>query len=358
MTKLLSDIIETPENGFNQARLAAAVAVVASHSFMLIYGIDDARPLSWGPYEMGALAVNVFFILSGLLLSHSIARKPQLLTFLANRALRIFPALLVSGFVIGWVVLPLSMGRGLEYFADSPALWYPLSVTWMLDKAHLDGAFAFSTYPDSINAPLWTIKYELLAYLCLGFGSAIGLFRNRRVTLTLCVIMGMLLLLDRAPATAPHAAFLDSLVRFGFCFMLGVAAYQYRRKIRLNGPAAIAALALAVPLGLTVIGPVAWIVAAGYGALVLAGLDVRGLTRVTRRYDISFGVYLYAWPVQQVLLLNHWSIDALGVGEHLLLSLLLVAPVALMSWLVVERPVLRLKVGSGQGGAAKETAPA
>ncbi|WP_239509243.1 acyltransferase, partial [Stenotrophomonas maltophilia] len=77
----LSDVLEHTNNNFNAVRLLAALSVVVSHSFLLVIGKTAAEPLSSTPYTLGQHAVNVFFVLSGLMLSRSFAIQPNWKTF-------------------------------------------------------------------------------------------------------------------------------------------------------------------------------------------------------------------------------------------------------------------------------------
>lgn len=343
-TRSLAEILTDKSNSFNAVRLLAAMAVVLSHSYLLLLAGDHSEPFDGAPYNLGQIAVNVFFFLSGLMLSRSYALRPDWRQFALARVLRVFPALVVCGFVVAWLLGPFATALPVEnYFSDPRTLLYPFLVPFLFDQASLPGIFEYGFNPGEVNAPLWTVKYELFAYLAFGVAASLGLTRSRRLTLALVAVLGMALSITYAAhefETSP----LGSLLRFGFCFSLGTLAFQYADRIRIRP--GLAPLWLAIGLGLsslltqTIFGPLVSIIGFAALALALGALRVPGLTAVTNRTDISFGIYLYAWPLQQTLLLWGETHQAWGL---FLLPLVGATGLALLSWHFVEKPALGLK---------------
>jgi peptidoglycan/LPS O-acetylase OafA/YrhL len=336
---VLAEVLEAKGNSFNAVRLLAALAVVVSHSFALVFGSNLAQPISWGAYNLGANAVNVFFVLSGLMLSRSFERDADLRTYTAARVLRIFPALLVAGMVVGWVVGPLAASPSIAgYFGDLQGLLYPLTSLVIFNAAHVHSGFAGSPFPDELNMPLWTVKYELLAYAVFGLASVTGLLRGKFTVIALCVLFGLALTLASTPASMEHSP-LTSVIRFGFCFLVGVVLYRFRDVVQLKPGMAILIVAAVVPLGLTFLGPATWILALAYGAVTLASCRLPVVTGFSNRWDISFGVYIYGWPIQQIFMGVEGVHDILVL--HVALSLLVVMIVGWLSFVIVERPAMR-----------------
>lgn len=88
----LVDILEVERNSFNLIRLVAALAVLVSHAFAINSAIDAPEPLQGTtPFTLGGHAVNAFFVVSGLTLSHSLERNPSLSNYILARALRLLP---------------------------------------------------------------------------------------------------------------------------------------------------------------------------------------------------------------------------------------------------------------------------
>ena len=108
-------------NNFDLLRLVAAVSVIFSHAFLLSENSQDHDPLmilTGGQTILGVVGVFVFFTISGYLVTQSFDTTASPLVFLAKRALRVFPGLLlclaVCVFVIGPLVtrLPLAVPSG------------------------------------------------------------------------------------------------------------------------------------------------------------------------------------------------------------------------------------------------------
>lgn len=336
----LASLLDRPDNGFNLVRLAAAASVVVTHTYLLFYGADQ-EPLSWGPFDLGANAVNVFFVLSGLLLSRSFDHNPDWRVFAASRILRIFPALIVAGAVVAWVIAPMATGLPLaDYFSDLRTIFYPILNSVLFDSAGLPQVFSQSTQPGEVDLPLWTVKYELLAYLVFGIASVCGLMRRTFTIALLTVAFGIVL-----SATTALVLFnpspVGSIIRFGFCFLVGVLSYRGRRDLVLSPGLAVLFVVAALLLTPTPLGPVAWVLGLGYGALTLATLRLGPLTRLTSRWDLSFGLYIYAWPVQQLLF--GMPPFAGNPGLHFAASAAIALVLAGLSWRFVERPALGLK---------------
>jgi len=336
----LGALLASPQNSFNTMRLVAAIAVVVSHSSLLVWGF---YPLSWGPYDLGALAVNVFFFISGLMLSRSFELNPDWRRFAVARMLRIFPGLLVAGVLVGWVLTPFYTARPFaDYLLDPRTLFYPLTSTLELDAIQPRGVFPDSTQPGEIGLPLWTIKYELLAYLVFGAASAAGIFRSKRTALLLCALFGLALTVTDATGLL-NGSPLGSVIRFGFAFLLGVSAYRYRAAIVIRPWLGLALAAAALVLTATFAGPIAWTLAACCAAVLLAGVELPRITVFTRRTDLSFGIYIYAWPVQQALMSVEWMRGNFVL--HALVALAISAVLAWLSWTLIEKPALSLKQG-------------
>ncbi|MBN8955819.1 MAG: acyltransferase [Rhizobiales bacterium] len=340
----LSEILESRSNSFNALRLLAATSVVVSHSFLFIGGSYSAEPLSWSPYTLGQHAVNVFFVLSGVMLSHSFTTNPDWRRFAAARILRIFPGLLVCGVIVGWLFGAMGTSWALpDYFSDAHTLFYPVASLLLFNKAPLHDVFQTSTQPGEINTPLWTIKYELLAYICFSLAVYSRLLSNRSVTLAGCVVLGSALTIL---SFLPEPIFGVQFARFGFSFSLGVVAYQYRSSIKLSGPLLGGLLIFVLATNGTPAGPAASIVWFAYAALVAGSLRLPGLTEFCSRIDLSYGIYIYSWPLQQLIVL--WGGNGMSIALHAALSLLAVLPFACFSWFMVEKPALAMKQRFGE----------
>ncbi|RKE68183.1 acyltransferase family protein [Pseudorhodoplanes sinuspersici] len=338
----LSDVLEHTNNNFNAVRLLAALSVVVSHSFLLVIGLTAAEPLSSTPYTLGQHAVNVFFVLSGLMLSRSFAIQPNWQTFGIARALRIFPGLFVCATLVAWMLGPFGTRLSIaEYFHDGHTLTYPFATLIIFDRAQLHDMFLSGTHPGEINEPLWTLKYEVFAYIVFAVGMSLGLITKRSVIVLGCLMLATALTLANSEPSALSAPPIGSFVRFGFCFALGIVAYRYRAKIKLSWTIAGGFLALAFVTNGTPAANVTFIFSFAYAALVLGSIRIPRVTKFTSKTDLSFGLYIYAWPIQQLVLVA--AGPAVSVWAHLTISLVLSLLFATFSWGLVEKPALSLK---------------
>ena len=295
---------------FDLMRLIAALLVVVSHTFPLA-GHPPLR--IWGIEDLGALGVSIFFVISGYLVTASYLRDPK--TYLLKRLLRIEPALIAS-----LVVTVL----GLSFITTAPAAdYWPKAMLYVLRNAllypatyDLPGVFQAAPVAGVVNGVLWTLRLEFTFYLIL------MLIRARLAwVLALlggCAAVWLIMTFshpDWADTRATRIAFLGA--RNGLLFFAGAALQLTKHRV---SPWLGAASVLAFPL----IGPLALPTA------------VLGLARPGKLpFDLSYGVYIYAFPIQQMLA----SYGQLNV----LTAVLAVLPFAALSWFLVERPAQRLK---------------
>ncbi|HEX7887492.1 MAG TPA: acyltransferase [Phenylobacterium sp.] len=302
---------------FDLMRLVAALLVVVSHTFPLagqapfrIMGIED----------LGALGVSIFFVISGYLIGASYRRDPK--SYLLKRILRIEPGLIVS--------LVVTVGL-LAFMTTAPAAEYwPAATLYVLRNAllypatyELPGVFQNVPMAGVINGVLWTLRLEFSFYLVL------ILVRGRLAAvlgLTALCALAFVAITFLRPDWADHrvtrVAFLAA--RNGLLFFAGAAVQfsGWRVPLWLGGLSA-----LAFPF---------------VGALALP-TAVLGLARPGKLpADLSYGIYIYAFPLQQALA----AYGQLTVAT----AVLTVVPFAVASWVLVERPALNLKPGAPRPG--------
>lgn len=297
-------------------RLIAAVLVVVSHTFPLsgqpalrITGVED----------FGALGVSIFFVISGFLVTGSYLRDPK--TYLAKRLLRIEPGLIAS-----LVVTVVALG----FLTTAPAAEYwPKAALYVLRNAllypatyELPGVFQAAPMAGVVNGVLWTLRLEFSFYLVL------MLVRARLPWLLAlaagCALLWLALAFARPDWAAERVTRIAFLVgRNGFLFFAGAALFVARTRVPLWLGAASA---LAFPF----IGPLALPAA------------VIGLSRPGKLpADLSYGVYIYAFPIQQAL--------AVWGQLNLATAILAVLPFAAASWFLVEKPAMALKPRASGG---------
>ena len=324
-------------NNFDLLRLAAALLVLFSHAFVLT-GHPEDEPVAillQHVTDGGGLAVGAFFVLSGFLIANSAERHPWR-HYLRARALRIYPAfaalILAQTLLLGAAVSSL----GPAHYLATPSSWTALARALVFSPPPgLPGVFETNTLPGIVNGSLWTLRIEVLCYAATLAWALLG---ARRWMVALAVLAGF------AALAAAHAAgaglrivsVLDCLLFFA----TGTALWSWRERIPLRWWGAAALLALFAAGSATPAAQYLWHLALPYLVLRL-GLSRPVLAGFMRRLgDISYGAYLYAFPVQQTLVsfvpgLHPLGLAALATPVTLLL--------ALASRRLIELPALSLK---------------
>jgi peptidoglycan/LPS O-acetylase OafA/YrhL len=338
-------------NALDAIRLALASLVVFEHSFFLVdssVSRDPLHVLSGGQMHFGQFAVFMFFALSGFLVTRSYMNSGSTRSFLEKRVARIVPGFLVASFV-GYVVLAPLVANGSPYDFFSSQRWSMTAAkTAALLQTGVEGVLEGNPVT-LMHGTLWSIKYEFDCYLLIALVGCVGLLSRRVAGMTCLCILAVLLagmaLADRIP-TINHG-FLAFVVSspsrwptlFPF-FFVGGAFFIFKDRIPLSR---MAALFCAAVLATSIfIGGMYWaVLICGTYVLLFLGMTLRAEPKVLGRpVDLSYGVYLYGWPIAQVLLFA--SAQRLGPMTLFILSMCLTLPVAFVSWRYIEWPSLML----------------
>lgn len=337
-------------NNFNVLRFLAAVLVIFSHAYELPTGLArhdgvfyfTGLPISW-------YAVNVFFVVSGYLVLTSWERRPFVLAFLWARFLRIHPGL----FVMLVLTIPLlgiffSSLPLFQYLADGQTLRYLAGCLSIIHVQYeLPGVFE-NTPLSAVNGSLWTLRYEILCYAGIALTGSVGLLRScgtRRVVLTLVVLASSVALvyLD-AREMHPQGgklAMVYELARLSMCFSLGGLYFGLEKKLPLKISILAALLILMIGArGTSLFAPVANI-AVAYCTMWLAFIpDTKCLNWTRSAPDYSYGIYIYAFPIQQALIS---TTPTMSQATNFIFGLTLAMAFAAMSWHLIEQPALSYK---------------
>lgn len=337
----VGEILDPKQNNFTLLRLLAAAAVVVSHAVFLHSG-QKADDILAGVtyYNLGDHAVNVFFVLSGVTVAASLARSPSIHEFLIARALRIFPALAACALLLILMGVVMTTYSPTQFLADMRVWRYGLK-TLLLGAAStgLPGVFEHNPQPSIMNASIWTLKFEVACYLVLALIGWLNLLTRHRFAWLLVVSWtaagGFLFARFGHDATQ-----IDQAARFWLCFSLGAGFYVYRDQIPLS---AIGLLTLGLAFWLAV--DTGWeriisLLATGYAVVWLGKVPSGPVRGLTNRIDLSYGMYIFGWPITQTLIVLWPNIE---VFPLILMSVALAAAVALPSWLWIERPALRAR---------------
>lgn len=346
-SRYLADHLGSRDNRIDQLRLAAALAVVLGHSWHISLGREAHVPLqNWTVFGFHSLAVHVFFFLSGLLVTESARRhKAAPGQYLRKRALRIFPALLANAIIVPVALIVAGAWTGVGLV---DIVRYALRLVTLVSVQYdHPGAFAQSPFKGAINGSVWSLRHEIIVYLVVMFASMAGALANPRRRAAFLLLMIAYIVIGHlvAPFAKGGILFLVAEGRHVMLsFLLGVAAHQFAARVPLHGimmlPGVILLLA-AQPLQSQGMAELAIVYLVCAGTLLLA--FPRGKTRPLP-HDVSYGVYIYSWPIQQLMVFG--AASAFGVAlapiPLFVISLGPLLVIALASWLWIERPALAL----------------
>jgi len=343
---LYTHLQDRRQNNFNLIRLIAAMLVIVSHTFG---NNDPLFLLSSGNVYASYLGLIIFFFLSGLLVSRSYTQSSSPLNFAWKRILRLYPAAILVVLLSACLLGPLTTTLPLHiYFTHH--LFFQYLMTCSLIKVYnfLPGVFQNSPLSPIINGSLWTLTLELKLYaavllagyirnnkvyntlmmICLSALIAIDLFYSRQLKEEVTGILG------RDFALSPYS-------RLTVFFILGIFCQRFSRQIF-------------VSTGWLFLVPVSGILLVFFPSffkpacfvllppllIYLAVNNSAWLKKITPKADVSYGIYLFAWPVEQ-LEVNYLHLHTPIV--IFIVNLALVLPLALTSWYLVESKALQWK---------------
>lgn len=327
-------------------RLLFAALVIGAHSPEMIDGDHSREPLSriFGTLSLGELAVGGFFLISGYLITASVMSGAGLGDYFRKRVLRIYPAFLVCTLICVFLVAPL-VGGDIQF---GPLGWVRLAGrTLALQAPDVPGVLTGLPYA-TLNGSMWTIVYEFRCYILAALFGLLGLYRRRGLYLglTAAMILGNLLFALPAVAAATHLhgaanALLGEpvlTVKTLAAFMAGACFKLFA--VRWDGRWALGCTAAMV--GLMFFSPLAWIGLITFGAYALfwAAFKVAWpwFRRLNRDDDISYGVYLYAWPIGALTLWYWRDVSPLTLGTITLAGAVVAGA---LSWWLIEKPAVR-----------------
>lgn len=335
----LADVSHGRDNNFNLIRIIAAFAVLVSHSMPIALGAGAVEPLSSVlGISLGTFAVYAFFAISGFLIAASFDHSRSLVHWISARALRIFPALFVVLVLTVLLLGPLTTTLPiLQYFTDAETIRYvPQNLMLVSPQYALPGVFDGNPFQGVINGSLWTLFYEVACYggvAALGF---VGALRSRwRLGLILCLYLPLYALIA-SDTVAVHYK-IGKLAELSLPFAIGTTFYVFRHAVPLHWTIGAALVALAAGLHGTGLFEAALVLALSYGVLVLAYMPGRTVRRYNSLGDYSYGVYIFAFPTQQLLVFTGLTV---GPAANMLLAGVLTLGCAVLSWHFVEGPAL------------------
>ncbi|KQZ24486.1 MULTISPECIES: acyltransferase [unclassified Microbacterium] len=335
------------KNSLNLFRLVLAFLVLLAHGYYVVGRTDSP---GFNGENLGGWAVIGFFVLSGFLITRSRMRTDPG-TFLLHRIARIMPAfvvcLLVTALVFGPIAQLLTHGSLAGYFTTDPT---PLEYVWgnlflRIEHYQIGTSLSDVPYPNAWNGSLWTLYFEFLCYLSVWVLGGLAVFRRSisvvaglwaaSVIVRVCYAMGVTGGLDGnfglfsrlLPYFLGGSLIYLVVQRWGLVPLVGMISIPLAAVLMVfvpvaGGPIAAPLIGYALLYLSTVIPQPAWIA----------------------RNDVSYGFYIYAWPVQQLVVILGGA--GLGIAVYTGITTVVTFALGWLSWMLVERHFIRFARGS------------
>jgi len=355
-------------NNIGFLRLVFASMVIVGHAIPMISGSEARDPifLLFGSGSISKTAVDGFFLLSGYLITKSMISTDAFIPFIERRLLRIYPAFILACLLMFYVMVPLVGGRMLPVLPLIPHILTLGPPTFLPD------VFQTLPYFRTINGSMWTIAYEFRCYLFVALLWTTGLLARRGAVLGLTAVgvLGSI-----AAAFPPVRAHLDALenvhlvklalghpfesLRLTVTFLLGTCFCLYSREWLPRLSARSALIASVAALALMFEPHMFQMALAGFGGWALFWLafkaDLGRLRAINDGWDISYGVYLYGWPLANMV---RWAWPGISIGMLAAVTLPLSFAMGAASWWGLERWAKDLRRSKSRRSVAAVAPPA
>jgi peptidoglycan/LPS O-acetylase OafA/YrhL len=341
--KKLSGYTNGRDNNFNLIRMIAALSVLITHSFALSLGSGEFEPFrqSLG-MTIGNIAVDIFFITSGFLVTASLLNKQNIAEFILARVLRIFPALLIMLVLTVFVLGPAFTSMQLsEYFSSKTTYKYLIKCSSLFFGVsyELPGVFEENIYKSAVNGSLWSLTFEVRMYAIL----AVSWFTLRTISVRFKSFIVAFAIASGAYTVIDHFYSLtdSNFPNLAFMFFSGASFHVLKDRITLShGVTLWMFIALIIAAHDKNLFYVTYIASIAYILFYLTYMPAGFIRKYNSVGDYSYGIYIYAFPVQQ-------SISALVPGVSVLNMIFTSGVITLLlsiaSWHLVEKRSLKLK---------------
>lgn len=337
---LLAEASNGRNNNLNIIRFIAALLVIFEHSYSISGGAQQLDPLYrlTGQTTSGNLAVCIFFFFSGFLINKSVHKGRGLMSFFKDRCIRIIPSLLVVVILCTFVLGPSVTTYGLkEYFTDAETYRYLLNITVFDLKYKLPGVFVTNMNGSSVNGSLWTLRVEFLCYIVCYILWKIGLLEKERMKYLIPLfLMGYFASFYIVFAAAPTV---QLVLRACGMFYCGMIYYTYREFIHINRM-----LVLLCGVGMVISAAVHFydvglLLCLPYILTYLAFGTKNKWSSFGEKAEISYGIYLCAFPIQQTITLLFGG--SMSPWLNFLITLPFAVSCGFLLSVLVDKPITR-----------------
>ena len=295
----LSDVATSRVNNLNFIRFVAALMVIISHCYAVVLGGDAGSYLlkfTGDRLSPGGVSVGVFFLFGGFLIARSCEHHPEAKKFFSARILRLFPELLfvviLTAFVLGPMLSTLSP---VEYFTNPQTYKYLLN--GVLIMVHqLPGVFTNNPSGDVVNAALWTLPVEFICYILCFISYKLTKFDKKKF-----LLLSVPVFVLAAVYYVKFSPLQLSVVRAVLLFYLGVLIWVFRDQVVISPVLGLATIVLWFVMVFRGIDNLAMLTVFPIACFCLAYGMGNHFSKFGTKFELSYGIYLWAFPIQQVL---------------------------------------------------------
>ena len=342
----LSERTGDHNNNFKLIRFIASSLVIFNHCYILTG--TEGEPLYSIGLSFGHVAVDIFFIASGFLVTGSFYSRTKFLSFILARVLRIFPGLIACVLfcvsVVGLSYTDMPMRQYFEHESTYHFLFYNVLLLYKPLQYFLPGVFINNPYPFAVNGSLWTLPWEIKMYATLALIKILYFVKNKFIDHIVRVLIVSITILSTSfylyyyytEWGLPH-----HLLRFSSMFFIGSSFWVFKNKILFSYKIMVPLLFLLLcSISQVKIFVLMYSLFLAYFVIYLAYGPRGFILRFNLLGDYSYGLYIYAFPVQQSIAA---SIPGIGVLKMLVFSFAITLALSIMSWHFVENRALKLK---------------
>lgn len=350
-----NNVLQVPKENFVWMRILCAILIVCFHAIIIDQSLslsveNEAELISASSaseqifLKLGWVSLDILFAIGGYLVTGSMLNRKTSLLFVKARVLRVFPGLIFVTAALVFILGPILTSQPLSAYFSNPGSWKYLFGTILLVSPDfvLPGVFENLPAAGIVNAPIWTLKYELVLFAGTLIASVIGLLNSSARFFWHASILAVLVQLGISMFTELRTVHpgINHLMHFGIIYLAGTLFWILRTKYDLSIVFCGLCLILSVLLNSHPIGEIFYALSIIQITLFLARSKRPAFLQKLEKHDYSYGLYISHWPVCQII---YQFMPDLGQPYFSVLVIMITLPFAIFSWHVIEKPSLRLK---------------
>lgn len=335
----IENLLEKENNNLDLIRIFLACLVIICHSPTLNgpshFWID---PISFffSISNSGAIAVKLFFFISGLVVTNSYLKNRNAIYFIISRFFRIIPALffliIITIFIVGPTLTTLPLNK---YFNDPSVFLYFRNNIFFHLADYLPNIFENNFYPNVINGSLWSLRYEVMCYIWILIFFIILRKKNKyllNIPIAIIIIDSILPTRILLNNLGEDVAIYTLPASFAFGALLAVNS----EKLKLNSLTILITIVLGLIFHSTQFNQISFIFASSIVVLYIS--SNKYILKFKPQNDISYGIYLWGFLIQQTL---YNFTGHIYTGYHCLFSIIISSILGYISYIYIEKPFIQ-----------------